>query len=327
MSREELVKAGDEGNGPSETEREESHGESSDELVIRKSEFEGAFEHPAKRRRRTMDEQASKLTEEVTLTGEYTFGNYDRYYGYRALVNDPRVAALESIRHLLAGKAWLDVGCNNGQLTTLLAERLSAGSALGIDVDERLIRRADRLLAERHNELRKKLLPIYKELAALPSPSYFPVASSVGVGPLPDVRCVPDVTFRAANIVNARHNIPLPRNEHAAFDVVFCLSVTKWVHLNWGDRGLRVMFLRIYDLLTPDGLLVLEPQPWKSYAKAATRLADASILNKRSTLSLRPQQFDEHLRGLGFVLEKNLIEREAKGFSRDLLVYRKTIKP
>eukprot|EP00246_Nothoceros_aenigmaticus_P002777 TRINITY_DN13647_c1_g3_i1.p1 TRINITY_DN13647_c1_g3~~TRINITY_DN13647_c1_g3_i1.p1 ORF type:complete len:138 (-),score=4.85 TRINITY_DN13647_c1_g3_i1:7-420(-) len=50
------------------------------------------------------------------------------------------------------------------------------------------------------------------------------------------------------------------------YNSVLCLSVTKWIHLNWGDEGLIIFFSKILKILRPGGILVLEPQPWKSYA-------------------------------------------------------------
>ena len=51
------------------------------------------------------------------------------------------------------------------------------------------------------------------------------------------------------------------------YDVILALSITKWVHLNWGDAGIRRMFRKIYSHLRPGGRLVLEPQPFASYAR------------------------------------------------------------
>ncbi|KAL9998540.1 putative RNA methyltransferase bin3, bin3-type S-adenosyl-L-methionine binding protein [Helianthus debilis subsp. tardiflorus] len=47
--------------------------------------------------------------------------------------------------------------------------------------------------------------------------------------------------------------------------VDFSLSVSKWIHLNWGDEGLITLFSKVWRLLKPGGIFILEPQPWKSY--------------------------------------------------------------
>ena len=51
------------------------------------------------------------------------------------------------------------------------------------------------------------------------------------------------------------------------FDTVLCLSLTKWVHLNWGDEGIRKLFHRVYAHLHPGGYFILEAQAYESYAK------------------------------------------------------------
>ena len=60
---------------------------------------------------------------------------------------------------------------------------------------------------------------------------------------------------------------PMPV-EAGTCDAALCLSVTKWVHLNGGDAGLRALFAALHAALAPGGLLVLEPQPWRSYKQA-----------------------------------------------------------
>lgn len=55
--------------------------------------------------------------------------------------------------------------------------------------------------------------------------------------------------------------------QHEEYDVIMALSLTKWIHLNGGDSGLKRFFRRIFKHLRPGGRLILEPQPWSSYKK------------------------------------------------------------
>ncbi|KAL6984762.1 hypothetical protein U1Q18_018144, partial [Sarracenia purpurea var. burkii] len=54
------------------------------------------------------------------------------------------------------------------------------------------------------------------------------------------------VTFRKGNFVQSWQP-PEDRSYHT----IICLSVTKWIHLNWGDDGLIMLFAKIWKLLQP----------------------------------------------------------------------------
>lgn len=71
------------------------------------------------------------------------------------------------------------------------------------------------------------------------------------------------------------------------------LSVSKWIHLNHGDKGLRDWFARIFECLRPRGRFVLEPQPWSSYTKAK-RMAD-DLRESYDALVVRPDDFERIL--------------------------------
>ncbi len=109
--------------------------------------------------------------------------------------------------------------------------------------------------------------------------------------------------------------------EAGSVDTVLCLSVTKWVQLNGGDAALVALFDRLRDVLAPGGLLILEPQPWRSYRKALQKRGVAAELHSTalSELRLRPEEFPSYLSGHGFRLVRELqVPLSTRGFQRPM---------
>ena len=74
--------------------------------------------------------------------------------------------------------------------------------------------------------------------------------------------------------------------------------MSKWVHVNAGDAGIQRLFQRVYAVLKPGGVFVLEPQPWETYAKA--RRQHNQLGETVKTLKLRPDDFPGLLQSIGF---------------------------
>lgn len=107
------------------------------------------------------------------------------------------------------------------------------------------------------------------------------------------------------------------------FDVISCLSVTKWIHLAQGDAGIRRLFHTAHERLRPGGFLILEPQPWRSYKKRRTQSAD--IAQQFASIRLRPDAFPGELARIGFRLLHKCtnVPAATPGYSRPLLVFQK----
>ncbi|KAM3601517.1 uncharacterized protein V6R79_014094 [Siganus canaliculatus] len=142
-------------------------------------------------------------------------------------------------------------------------------------------------------------------------------ASSTRPGEFPS-----NVSFIKANYVLENDNLLL--TQRPEYDVILCLSVTKWVHLNWGDSGLKRLFKRVYRHLRPGGKFILEPQPWESYVRRK-KLTD-NISRNYHSIHLKPDQFSSYLTTeVGFTSFEYLgaPKCSVRGFQRPVYLFHK----
>jgi len=183
----------------------------------------------------------------------YIFGNYRRYYEYRNNNSpDPRLDALYSRLDLFKNKRLLDIGCNNGFITVEIAKRFGVRYITGFDIDDQFIKEA--------NSGIKSVKKRFHWTNPARQNHEFPY----------------NITFRDGNYV-LRDDILLEM-ETPQFDTILCLSVTKWIHLNFGDNGLKQAFRRMYAQLVEGGALILEAQPFDSYKRRKTLTVSTQIL-------------------------------------------------
>lgn len=276
---------------------------------------------------------------------KFQYGNYCKYYGYRnPSCEDGRLRVLKP--EWFQGRDVLDLGCNVGHVTLSIACKWGPSRMVGLDIDSQLIHSARQNI--RHylsEELRLRSQTAEGDPGAenaegvttIRKRSCFPASLTASRGPI----AAPQVPLDGAdtsvfpnNVVFVTGNYVLDRDELVEaqtpeYDVVLCLSLTKWVHLNWGDEGLKRMFRRIYRHLRPGGILILEPQPWSTYAKRKT-LTETTYKNYYR-IQLKPEQFSSYLTSpeVGFSSYELVAtpHNTFKGFQRPVYLFHKARSP
>lgn len=105
----------------------------------------------------------------------------------------------------------------------------------------------------------------------------------------PQVSCFPfNLTFVAEDFTRLQSE-----GRESQFDTILCLSVTKWIHLNSGDTGIKRAFHTMERVLRPGGYIILEPQSWESYRKKRRLKDDFKATLGR--INFKPHHFDNFL--------------------------------
>ncbi|XP_034131289.1 probable RNA methyltransferase CG1239 isoform X2 [Drosophila guanche] len=226
----------------------------------------------------------------------FLYGNYKHYYGKRILdkdFHDIRLDVLATQPELFRDKQLLDIGCNSGHLSIEIAKKFDAKSLVGLDIDRGLVKDAQTTISS------------LKRLAA------------------PGSRFPYNVKFVHGNYV--LDDDVLLEIECPQFDVILCLSVTKWIHLNFCDAGLKQAFRRMFLQLRPGGKLILEPQSFDGY-KRRKKLSE-SIRENYNSIVFRPEQFPEYLLSpeVGFASMElmGIPEHCRTGFKRPIQIFTK----
>lgn len=268
-------------------------------------------------------------------------GNYKAYYRKRGFDTSERISSFDV--EWFRGNKCIDIGCNEGAVTLQMAQTFHPDHIIGIDLDPRMIDAANAALrratydasraaaaisatvnsstdasqiatTKRSNPFLPRSIALTKTVALSSSSSTNSSTKSFGN----TVEKYPyNVSFVCRNVIDFVSST-------SKYDVVSCLSVTKWIHLTEGDSGLMTLFQIIYRLTSPGGRAIIEYQPWSSYLN--NKKTSATTLRVFDTLQIRPENFESILtRDVGFSIEARLGTplSEAKGFRRPILILTK----
>ncbi|CAH2104615.1 unnamed protein product [Euphydryas editha] len=180
--------------------------------------------------------------EDLSFTGNNPgaarFGNFINYYSFHS--SKERINNLHPKMFPPAESEQihcLDIGCNSGELTKELHVYLKniypkmEIKVLAIDIDPTLIERA-----QEQN--------INRNISFVTS----------------DITTETGYKFIKDYIQNEKKD---------KFDIIFCFSVTMWIHINNGDLALQNMLKFIKE---NSRSVIIEPQPWKCYKNAQRRM-------------------------------------------------------
>ncbi|KAI8646781.1 Bicoid-interacting protein 3-domain-containing protein [Parasitella parasitica] len=234
---------------------------------------------------------------------------------------DPRLDLLDS--GLFENKHILDIGCNSGNISIAIAKKYKVASVHGVDIDDSLVSKANVNLCVAYSLAHpEKSSPIDLSLRF----NYFPqsMTNMFGMMPisLPPMKHKEKQNFPFNVYFETKDWTQTPIEKYNQYDTILALSITKWIQLHNGDKGLKSFFKKAYDSLAPGGTFVLEPQDFDTFQRRAKKLDPSKDVEQE--LKFRPEDYTDFLvNKLGFKEYHNLgvPKGEIKGFERPIIVY------
>lgn len=316
---------------------------------------------------------------------KYKFGNFDRYFSFHHVERwqDPRLRLIP--KEYFLNKAVLDIGCNDGVLTIMIAMKYFPKKITGLDIDCKLINKAienvkfiDKQLKskeakttddmekekEQQEQKRKRLEALMQKLKNMPKSfaTNMGMPTNWGQGKIEKnivvaenidkltQECIEQeeeekrtITRESTvdnslergsgiknrfpdNVIFKVENFIKDMNTAEKFDSITCFSTSKWIHLCYGDCGIRRFFKKVYDSLVKKGVFIFEPNEWRSYKKK--KYYTEEFKQVIQTIRLKPKYFQNYLvQRLGFTLISKIVpplnNPKRPGFKRTVYIYQK----
>lgn len=217
-------------------------------------------------------------SESVLNISAHKYGNYHKYYDFHStgsrssiLCNNLNLSIFNTLWKLQSQPSifiFLDIGCNEGDLSMevylQIKKELPSNVTcilLGIDLDSTLIQLAKEKYIKQsiNSNDDSNSINTHKNIS-------FETLNFMN-------KSTADIFFKEYfDMINKQYNANIN-----SFNVISLFSITMWIHLNYGDEGIRDCLLRSSALVHTSGSLIIEPQPWKCYKSADKRCRKLGI--------------------------------------------------
>lgn len=202
-------------------------------------------------------------------------GNFDNCLWKNMKIKDfdEIFGMMQTYSQLFNGGTVLDVGCGDGQLVLLFSLKFKPNKIIGIDISKNCLMKAselkNRVLEPEFCSKTSEEIEITRFMAKCPSNliqtnkvKYFdPVFRNSFIRDFRKftesrltkneaLKLKKSILFKMSNIFNY--------TESYKFSAIICLSITKWIGLNFGIEGMRKLFGKLKSLLEYKGVLVID---------------------------------------------------------------------